>query len=169
MTIEILNRILLGPIDWYIFWKMKKNVTIIINYSRKRQINCSSADFCSNINIGFKNHTHSSITCLKVPGMILLLMREHFQLTNHFWVWTLCIRKIPVSYEESRKNEFPLSFCSELYTHFTGMLVSGVVYINKSNNGISSWDFAHRNACRRTLRSGYPRWLNPMGSYTKIR
>jgi len=30
------------------------------------------------------------------------------------------------------------------YRHFTGILASGMIYTNKSNHGISIWNFAHR-------------------------
>jgi hypothetical protein len=30
------------------------------------------------------------------------------------------------------------------YTHFTGILAYGMLYTNKLNDGISVWDFAHR-------------------------
>ncbi len=72
------------------------------------------------------------------------LTRERFQLTNRFWLW----------HKINPKRWVPLTFLFEVI----GILASGVVYTNKSNDGISSWDYAHWYIY---LYVGYPEIFSP--------
>ncbi len=71
------------------------------------------------------------------------LTRERVQLSNRLWVRTLCIRYTLLRCKNPQKMTGVLRPFLLHYSHFTRILAYSMVYIKKSNDDISNWDFAH--------------------------